>query len=451
MIHRHNSFPRARPCQPFTPLESIEVIEGGNNDWTKMLPFQGEVDREPIEIEGEELKKFPKTKPRRTLDVRHKQRIYIRKCLSRNINLYNKLSKALNWIGNRSIAKRQEITAKPPYNHTEHMTRPLDRVEETWTQSNFEESLSYPLASSVDQGKDYATKANIVSIQNAIISQASNFDIRSQCADQLIDCLEEYKSEVKKYTKRALKSDCKYKKFKHSIKMHKCHQKQLECSLRNYYCLGEDQGWKHFNDYFLILTPDIVSNLEEINKGLSAIPNFYFLNMHVVNRLSALLRALKYCSDKNINFDTFQAFIQNDSSTYLRALGKHKISKVYPIQTDFQYLLSFDRADVLNEINKLCTMLLEPTPEDPVACSQEEALEMEIEKTSKKVEELEEKMKARMNGKRMQKSREEDRGLMNSYEKYMVTRKKRKEETTLDNCCSTEYTDKLISNPIVNL
>eukprot|EP00826_Nyctotherus_ovalis_P042015 TRINITY_DN4284_c0_g1_i4.p1 TRINITY_DN4284_c0_g1~~TRINITY_DN4284_c0_g1_i4.p1 ORF type:complete len:451 (+),score=52.46 TRINITY_DN4284_c0_g1_i4:145-1497(+) len=449
MIYKSNkcSHPFSRKSHQ-SPFGSIEVI-GGGKDIRNNLPFFGELDEELEEIEDEKYNGMEETKRHTQTTSKFQRHIQVEKCLRRNKRLEAKLSKALNWIIKAEISKSQDITAKRIINSPNKIQPLPDRAGDIDRQSRLEDSLSYPQTLSFSQGESHVMEPNIATIQDAIIAHARTFNIYRHDADQFIICLEEYKNAVKNYVSCTLSSEKAFKRFKKSLQLQRVLQKRLDRSIKNYFKLAEHECWNSFTDYFLLLTPDIISDIQKFMGAYVHTAELPLLNMQAVNRLSAILKALKYCQDEDINFDLFQNFIKLHTIDYLQSAQKSdSSSQLYPGNAEFPYLLALRREEIMEELRGLCGALQGPV-EVVGDCAREEILEAELHSIAQGNGELKARIRKRIESERLDK-RTRDKGLINSYEKYMLTLKKKKEEPLSDNQCSTEYTDKKESNPLIN-
>lgn len=449
MIYKSNNHSHPFSRRPHqSPFGSIEVI-GGGKDIRSSLPFFGELDEELEEVESEGHKGLEESKGQAQKASKPQRRTNLEKCLRRNKRLEARLSKALNWIIKAEISKGQDITAQRTISSPNKIQPQSDRAEDIDRQSRLEDSLSCPQTLSFSQGESQAMELNIATIQDAIMVHARAFNVYCHNADQFIGCLEEYKNIIKTYANRTLNSEIAFKRFRKSLGQQRALQRRLDRSIRNNFKLAEHERWDLFTEYFLLLTPDVISDIQEFMGTYVHTGEFPLLNMQAVNRLSAILKALKYCQDADISFDLFQRLIKLRGAEYVQSTLKSKgYSQLYPGTLEFPYLLGLRREEIVEELGKLCEALQSPV-EMAGECEREETLEAELCKTAQGNGELKRRIRKRIESGRVDR-RSRDKGLVDSYEKYMLTLKKKKEEPLSDNQCSTEYTDKKESNPLIN-
>lgn len=432
---------------PSEPTSLIEVIEGEQSkNWVSKLPFCGILEDESLDIEKEETKRITRELANSKLPLQNnnpKIKLRMQKCLRKNKKLNAKITNTLCWIDKEASEIKSNTTDKRKINLSMQLYTIPDHIESL---CKVGDTTSSSARLSFSQGESYVMKPNIVTIQEAIVSCASTFDIHVQDPEYFIDCLEEYKAVTRKYLRKPSEYEVAFRRFRRNIMLHRCHQKQNETSINKCYRYSNNDWWNKTSDYFLYLTSETNSALQELFSFTTSHHDFPFLNMFAVNRLSALLRALKYCRDKDINFDNFKELINGNQQPYLRSLGKNSYRgyfTIYPNKNEFYYLLSLKREDIPNEINILCSML-SGRGGDLFVSEEEKALEDMIERQKGKNLELGKRMMKRMKAKKVLTREAEKRSLINSYEKYMSTINK-KEEILSDNRCSTEYTDKKIT------
>jgi len=428
MIHKHNHFSRIFPSSLHRSLESIEVI-GEGREWLKNLPFEGEIE-EGSRITDEETKSPIQMKPKKTRKINKQQmKIQVKKCLYINKKLNAQLSEFLSLIKEGAIINSKIATNS--YNAQDNTATLISGVKESKTESNFDESLDYPLTTIISKGESSIVKPNIVTVYNSIISHASKFNLYYQDFDQFVISLEKYKKEVKKFLNRSSEHNVKFKKFKTRLQLCKV---QNKTSLRSYSGSAENKCWNALKSYFVSLSSDIVNSFQELGTSPIDTINFPFLDIKAVNRLSAILRALIYCSSRNISYDIFKVYITNHPHEYAK---ERNPTKTYPNLSELEYLMSLESNKLFAEIGKLCATLLE---ERNLLNKQEETLEMEIKRMRKRNDELKKTVTEAILNKAIIGKRMENRDLLDSYKTYIQTYKKKKEE--IDNCCSTEYSDK---------
>jgi hypothetical protein len=404
-------------------------VIGGGREWLKNLPFEGEV-KEDARSADEEVK--TPIRPKRTWrDSKRQMKVRVQKYLHKNKELNFQISEFLNLVNENIINKHKTMS---PYNSSKESTDFVNSVKEIKVENSFDGALTNPSIAVYNKEESIIMVPNIVTIKNSIISHASRFNLYYQELDQFIICLEKYKKKIKRYLRRSLECSAQFRKFRRDLLFCKDMQDPFLGT-----CMGsaEEKCWKELKKYFTALQSDVVIGLKELDMSSSSIDNFPFLNIRAVNRLSAILRALKFCSDKSITFDTFKTYITNHVREYLK---ERRAEKLYPNVTELEYLRSIKNNMLTNEIADLCAALIEehrlPNFE------QEEILEMEAEIIKLRNDELKRKVTERILSRAIVDKRVENKDLLENYEEYIQIRKRKKEET--ENCCSTEYIDKRI-------
>lgn len=447
MTHQNNKIPRLS-LSLYSTFEPIEVIRGESKNWMSRLPFCGALEGEPPETEREEWKIItvkPRTNKLPLPNNNPKTKLRMQKCLRKNQKLSAKITNTLSWITKEAIKMKNDITDKRKFNRSKKLIQSHIAPGHIESPCKLKDTSSSSTTFPFSQGESYMMEPNIVTVQEAIISCASTFDIHTQDPEYFIGCLEEYKTITRKYLRKPSKYEMTFRRFKRDLTLHRSHQKQNETSISKYYGCTYNDWWDKANDYFLCLTPEINTTLQGLLYFATPPSDFLFLDMFAINRLSSLLRALKYCREKDITFDNFKELVSNQRQVYLRSLGKNsnrKYSVTYPNACEFHYLLAVKHEDVADEISILCNRLLGGG--NLFVSEEEEALEDLVEKQTRRNTEIGEKMMKRMASKKVLIKEAENKSLIASYGKYMSTLKRKKEEILNDNRCSTEYTDKRI-------
>eukprot|EP00826_Nyctotherus_ovalis_P059607 TRINITY_DN8304_c0_g1_i5.p1 TRINITY_DN8304_c0_g1~~TRINITY_DN8304_c0_g1_i5.p1 ORF type:complete len:311 (-),score=59.87 TRINITY_DN8304_c0_g1_i5:18-950(-) len=183
---------------------------------------------------------------------------------------------------------------------------------------------------------------------------------------EMIELLEEYKTLISRLAERCEEGGMdqaveKLKVFKKRLKLSK---KKIPKTVK---MVGEkkDSGkvWDKLNTYFETASPHILQQLQQ-SPGLS----FNFLNLHAINRLSAIAKMIQYCSTSNMELKRFK-----EGRTPQRIKAWHKMSKItaitygspaeiykesyvdhtgvcYPLLREMDYLLSLNSEAVVDEI-----------------------------------------------------------------------------------------------------
>eukprot|EP00826_Nyctotherus_ovalis_P036510 TRINITY_DN3242_c0_g1_i9.p1 TRINITY_DN3242_c0_g1~~TRINITY_DN3242_c0_g1_i9.p1 ORF type:complete len:454 (-),score=46.82 TRINITY_DN3242_c0_g1_i9:146-1507(-) len=448
MTHLVNKGPQDFYSQFYRfPSESIEVIGETGKDWTKDLPYYGEVEEESPDtyipqMNSMQVPAISTIQPH--IKKQQQMQVHIQKCLCKNRKLGNKIAGTLNLISKEEVARERRMGKREAKRCKVKMKVPRTR-EKTDTSGFLEMSSNRSVASSLSQDERHMMESNLATIEEAIISHVNEFSMDLHYIERLIACLEEYKEKIKKFIEGKQEFETRLSKFKRNLALCRNNQKQPRYLSKGFFGLAGNNSWSALKDYFTRLTPNLFENLQELSMDIEDFPTYFFLNMFAVNRLSAILRALKYCKDKAINFEAFQILIRSSPTKYLKTIGKHGSntpSKEYPNKTEFAYLLSLKREEITNEFIRLCNMLLEKQSENILDCVQEEPLKMEIKRTSKRNHDLEERIRQRIASARAESGETEDARIASTYGKYVLILKKMKEETPDTNCRSTGYTDK---------
>jgi len=435
---------------PRLPPSIIEIKEERRGGWLKNLPFGGEIDTEPIRIEKQkdrrlkeerkveiEVKKFMKVSNRREMKIK------LKRCLQKNKKLEAKLSDMIKWISEGTKVTSNITPIKQIFNNTTKVKHLLDKEEEACY--ILEEPQGRSTVIPFNEKEDLELRLFMATMQNKIVTYASTFSIYSPDADNFINCLEEYKETVKQNIRTTQKYESCLKRFRYDMHLHKLQQRANEPSY--YLKTPIHKLWSKPNVYFVSLSSKLIDQLQELSTIDTSFASFPFLNMYAINRLSAILRALRYCRDENINYDLFQAFIRKDHKKYLammRIPGGNGVVRTYPNSSEFEYLLSLKKENLVNEINYLCTLIITGGTQDFSSYQKEQLLKKEIEATVKRNLELEEIMRERMLNRPITK-RKYSQNTINESRKYIDSIKKKKELELIDKQCSTGYTNKAIT------
>lgn len=435
------------------PLNSIGHLLDRKDDWKKNLPFFGDIDSDSAKYNTEDTPKlvikpevpsFIRVTP--IIDKNTKKR-RAQKQLRKNMKIHAKLSKLLIWLNKEAttiIPQIMEVTDDSSTSQINKVLSIITEDESINTGNKHNQSISHLIHMFSKKRGDIIEKLNIVNLQDEIISYALMFDIYSQDGQDFIKCLEEYKTIVKYYLKEASEFENGLKKLKHTLTLNKFLQNKHKTSKKDCKLVDGNTVWNALDDYFPSFIPEVVSELQNLSKVEQSDKVQPLLSMYAVNRLSAVLRALKYCTDADINFDTFQSYIRDNVAKYLKSVEASQEVMVgsfmkYPDTTDFEYLLSLKREGLIEEINRLCKMLIDGQLENCISEKEEETLKLELSKISERNRESELMIAERiLNSKKISPKMKTEQILQN-YSKYM---KKKKEDISTFNRDSTEYTDR---------
>jgi hypothetical protein len=446
MISKSKSQSRPARLLCLLPSTFIEVQEAERRNWRKRLPFGGDIDKESTRIVMERHKKLEVSKELKTRTVtkvnnRKEMKIRIKKCLHKNRVLEGTLSDIIKWVNEEISVKSIRITDKQSFNIPNKLQYSFDEEGDIDAHGNFIAFQGYSTAIPFNKGESVNIKSSIILIQSAVLSYARAFSIYSQDCDQFINCLEEYKRIVTQYIKTNQQYENTLKNLNRNLYNLKRHKHAIRPSF--YLRPTTNEIWEATNEYFLKLSSECIENLERLSSVDISSNGLSLLNMFAVNRLSAILRALRYCRDNDINYYTFQVFIRDNRKEYLAMLRNSADNRdgalgVYPEIREVEYLLSLRKENIISEINNLCTMLTNEQTQDFNTWQQELSLEKKVEAIAKQNHELVAQIKERILNNPVAKTTN-DKIIIDEYRTYISSLKKRKGVQLTDKQCSTDY------------
>lgn len=298
----------------------------------------------------------------------------LRKCQDKSRELEARISKTLHWIA--AAAKEKHPACK-------HLSQPLLSVEGAAPLCGSKKNLEEEAA--------LALKIELAALQKEIEACINAFIILSTNTVYVIQLLEKYKKLVKTYARSLFKYENGVKGLKIYFSTHKMYQKQKEFPKKGYkriHTLYQEA----FSDYFLFLNGAFFSKYKNLSKIQYLAYDCPVFNMHAINRLSAILKALKYCQDYYIKFNIFQREIQLNANGYLRKLRKSCTKekdgiKIYPDKKELNYLAQLQEGELYAEVSMLCKLIVESKLGE-IESTQEKSLDHQIREIRRANEEM---------------------------------------------------------------
>ena len=220
---------------------------------------------------------------------------------------------------------------------------------------------------------------NAETIQQAILYHARCWSVYSGNAEEFIDRLEEYKSIATEHARTTFQFESAVKSLRDVINKCKNQQKTLGLKADEIASVNsheeEEKLWHKADSFLMGLTPDVFQAFRSLSKvpltATTCQAKFPSLNMHAVNRLSAILKMFKYCQDTNSDIATFQGRVKVYSKGYTKTAKPFdgsmedslKRESYYPKLSEFEYLLSLKPEQIEEEIFRLRSLILESDEE----------------------------------------------------------------------------------------
>lgn len=213
-------------------------------------------------------------------------------------------------------------------------------------------------------------KHNILCQLKTWIPDSTNLNL------SLIQILEEYKTAINRLVDRF-----EQKNMELTIERLKAYKKRSKLSKKRtakiMKCIGEkkdtEKVWDKLNAHFEYSPSYILEQLQETPEEELQFSSL--LNLHAINRLSAIAKMIQYCKENKIELKQFK-----EGRTPQRIKGWHKMSKItaitygpimesyqdtyldnkgrcYPLLSELDYLMSLNPSAIGEEITRLKVML----------------------------------------------------------------------------------------------